>query len=186
MFAVGELIFYGNEGVCRVEAIGVPPLPGVPGGREYYTLCPLYREEKIYIPVDTQVFMRPVISREEALALIARIPCLTAQVCEERNPRLRSEQYRASLRTHDCDDLVRLIKSVHGKQRAASQRGKKLGQAEEQFGKRAEELLHGELAVALGIEKDAVPAFIAAYLRENEAAQAGAARGQEEAPGPEA
>ena len=32
MFAVGELIFYGNEGVCRVEAIGVPPLPGVPDG----------------------------------------------------------------------------------------------------------------------------------------------------------
>ena len=68
------MIVYGNEGVCRVEEIGTPKISGVDKHREYYTLAPIYREGKVFTPVDSKVFMRPVITREEALALIDRIP----------------------------------------------------------------------------------------------------------------
>ena len=39
----------------------------------------------IRIPVDSKVFMRPVISRQEAEALIAAIPGMHAEACHERN-----------------------------------------------------------------------------------------------------
>ena len=82
MYEIGQLIVYGNEGVCRVEEIGTPKISGVDKHRDYYTLAPIYREGKVFTPVDSKVFMRPVISREEALALIDRIPEMTAEVYE--------------------------------------------------------------------------------------------------------
>ena len=72
MYEIGQLIVYGNEGVCRVEEIGTPKISGVDKHRDYYTLAPIYREGKVFTPVDSKVFMRPVITREEALALIAK------------------------------------------------------------------------------------------------------------------
>ena len=58
---------------------------------DYYTLSPLYREGKIFTPVDTPVRTRPVMTREEALALIAQIPHIPAQIYENNNPRLLTE-----------------------------------------------------------------------------------------------
>lgn len=161
LFQVGDLIIYGSEGVCKVVGIGVPEIFEDEGGdREYYTLEPLYRRGTVYTPVDTSVFMRHVISREEALDLINVIPDIDDEIIENRNIRMLSEQYEQSIRSHSCTDLVRLIKSVDHKRRVMNERGKKLGQVDEKFFKRAEELLHGEFAVALDIPKEEVRDFI--------------------------
>ena len=69
MFAVGDLIVYSETGVCRVEQIGPPPFDPK-AKREYYTLSPMNCRETIYVPVDTQVFMRPILSRAAAEELI--------------------------------------------------------------------------------------------------------------------
>ena len=69
MFSVGDLIVYNETGVCRVEQIG-PPAFNPRERRDYYTLTPLYGAGTIYVPVDSGVFMRLVLSREEAEALI--------------------------------------------------------------------------------------------------------------------
>lgn len=66
MFQPGDLIVYGNNGVCRVIKVGKPEVTVANGKRLYYTLQPLYSTEIIYTPVDSGVFMRPVISRDEA------------------------------------------------------------------------------------------------------------------------
>lgn len=78
------------------------------------------------------------------------------------------EHYRSLMRTHDCDDLVQLIKTIYGKNRERTAQGKKPARTEAEYMKRAEELLHGELAAALGITPEQVPGYIAA-----EVAQAG-------------
>lgn len=44
------------------------------------------------------------------------------------------------------------------------ERGKKLGLVDERYMKRAEEMLHGELAVALGMTREQVPKFISDTL----------------------
>ncbi|MBR2779389.1 MAG: CarD family transcriptional regulator [Firmicutes bacterium] len=163
MFQVGDLIIYGNEGVCRVESIGAPEmsdLVDMGSDRMYYTLDPLYKQGKVYTPVDTSVFMRHIISKEDAMALIERIPEIDDSIFENRNIRILSELYQDTMKSHECADLVRVVKAVERKREIMIGKGKKLGQVDEKFYKKASDLLHGEFAVVLGIPKEEVGAFI--------------------------
>lgn len=164
MYQPGQLIIYGGEGVCRVEALGLPDVPGINRQRTYYTLRPLYREGVVYTPVDSPVFMRPVISRAEAEALIARIPAIQPDPCPDSSIRVLSEHYEGFFRSYTCQDLVRLIRTVYLKGRQAAQSRKKLGQIDSRYMLRAEDMLHGELAVALSIPKDTVGDYIARHI----------------------
>ena len=157
MYEIGDLIVYAGEGVCRVEEIGVPPMTGINKQRQYYTLKPLYRAGMVYAPVDTQVFMRPVITREDADALIDRIPEIEPVVYENSNLRFLNEYYQAQLQNYNCEGLIKLIRSTRAKREVMIGRGKKLGLVDERYMKRAQDMLHGEFAVALGIERNEVP-----------------------------
>ena len=164
MYEIGDLIVYGGEGVCRVEAIGVPPLAGVNKQRQYYTLKPLYREGRVFAPVDANVFMRPVITREAADELIGRIPEIEPEIYENSNLRFLNEYYQTQLQNYTCEGLLKLICSTRAKRETMLSRGKKLGLVDERYMKRAEDMLHGEFAVALGIERSAVPGYISEQL----------------------
>lgn len=164
MYGIGDLIVYAGEGVCRVEEIGVPPMTGVNKQRQYYTLKPLYREGMVYAPVDTTVFMRPVITKDDADALIDRIPEIEPEVYENSNLRFLNEYYQAQLQNYSCEGLIKLIRSTHAKREVMIGRGKKLGLVDERYMKRAKDMLHGEFAVALGIERAEVPQYIETKL----------------------
>lgn len=166
LYGIGDLIVYGTEGVCRVEDIGVPALTGINQERQYYTLKPLYREGRIYAPVDTAMFMRPVITRDDADALIRRIPEIEPEVYENSNLRYLNEYYQAQLQNYSCEGLLKLIRSTNAKREVMRGRGKKLGLVDERYMKRAQDMLHGEFAVALGIERGEVPDYIHAKLEQ--------------------
>ena len=152
MFQKGDLIVYGNMGVCRVEAVEAPAgLPGAGEKKLYYKLDPVYETGTVYIPVDAKVFMRPILTHAQAEALIGRIPEIEENPCGGKDQQMLAEHYRSLMRTHDCDDLVQLIKTIYGKNRERTAQGKKPARTEAEYMKRAEELLHGELAAALGI-----------------------------------
>lgn len=159
MYEAGSRIVYGSRGVCTVVEVG--PLAGAERDRLYYKLKPAGGgSETIYAPVDAPVFMRPVISRQEAEALIARMPDIAGEVCASHSAALLRQQYDALFAGHSCDDWVRLVKGVYRK----AQRGKGLGSTDQRYRKRAEEVLHGELAAALDIPVEAVPGYIHAVL----------------------
>ncbi len=159
-YQIGDLIVYGTEGVCRVKEIGPLDMRGTQKGLDYYTLSPLYREGKIFTPVDTTVYTRPVITKEEAAALLAQIPDIPTEIYENSNPRLLNEHYQTYLKSYDCLDLLRLIRGIHAKERSAAEKGRHLGQVDERSMKRAEEMLHGELAAALEIPVEDVKDYI--------------------------
>jgi CarD family transcriptional regulator len=166
MFAVGDLIIYGGEGVCRVDSIGVPDMANIDQTKEYYVLSPLYRSGKIFAPVSTPVHMRSVIGREEAEALIGRIAGTEPDNLEHQNARALKEYYQTTVATYGCDDLVKLIKTARAKRDKALHNGRKVSQIDERYLKRAEEQLYGELAVALEIDREQVPEYIAGKLAE--------------------
>ena len=62
--------------------------------------------------------------------------------------------------TFECRDLIRMTKSIYAKKKDAESRQKKIGMTDEKYLRRAEDLLYGELAVALGIPRDAVSGYI--------------------------
>lgn len=161
MFEVGSLMIYDTTGVCKVLEIGVPEgLPVANKDRKYYKLAPVFGSGTIYIPVDTKVFMRPVISREEAESLIRKIPEIREDICDTHNLKTLEDHYKASLMTHECEDLVQLIKTVYTKKQNLEKNGKKTGKTDQQYMKRAKQLLYEELSIALDIPVGDVEAYI--------------------------
>jgi len=161
MFQPGDKIVYGTTGVCTVAAVEVrDDLPGAAPGTLYYALEPRSGNGVIYLPVDAPVFMRPVIGRGEAEALVARIPEMTAAAYHQRNLQLLRNHYQEVLRSHDCEKLLELTMPIYIKEQQAVRAGRRLGQIDARFRKRAEELLWGELSVALDIPEEQVPRYI--------------------------
>lgn len=166
MYQVGDWIFYGNIGACQVTDVSERKIPGVEKEVMYYTLLPLNDSCSISTPaLNGKVFMRPLISKDEAHSLIDSIPEIDAEAYH--NPVLRqlSEHYETVLSRHDCLELVEMTMSIHAKKEQAVKQKKKLGAVDEKFMKRAEDLLFGELAVALGISKEEVPEYIKSRLK---------------------
>lgn len=169
MYQKGDLIVYGSSGVCRVDEIG--PLKGAGGvkeTREYYTLSPVFGSGVIFIPSDTGMFMRPVLTKEQVEALIDRLPALEEKSCDISTLRALSEQYHAAFDSHRCEDLLRLIKALYLKEQNSARQGRRVGLTEMKYRKHAEELIHGEFSVALGIPPEEVPSYISCRLAKSE------------------
>ena len=104
MYQIGQYIIYGSTGVCRVEGVVEKPPLGL-----YYVLSPLYESGTIYTPAEhPKVFMRPVISRDEAEALIDQIPQIIARPDWTKNLQELREHYRTAACSHNCANLIRL------------------------------------------------------------------------------
>lgn len=165
MYQVNDLIVYGNHGVCRITGIGTPAIPIADKNRQYYTLRPAYqREEVIYAPVENnKTVMRPILTRQEADRLIDEIPKLnTVWIVNERE---REAQYKAAIRTCDCKELVRIIKTLYQRKRERIQSGKKVTVVDDRYFHQAEEQLYGELAIVLDMPKEAVSDYIAGHAK---------------------
>jgi len=159
LFEINDLIIYGRDGVCRVEEICIPQISGVAKDRLYYVLKPLYKQGKIYAPVDTKIFMRPIISCDEANQLIDGIPSIQTNSYSA-SPKVVEDQYKAELNSHDCKQLIRIIKTVDFKKSENEIKGKKLSKTDENYMKMAEDTLYGEFAQALKIPKENVKNYI--------------------------
>lgn len=161
MFQKGDYIIYRNTGVCQVAEIGVPEsFPATDNGPLYYFLVPMRGSGTIYIPVDSTVFMRPVITKEQADALISSIPQLPQLPTQYKDQKALIESYKSLVQTHDCSTLLQLIMCIHRKGSELTEKGKSLGKIDLQYKKQAEEMLHEELSIALGIPYEDIPAYI--------------------------
>lgn len=165
MYKVGDLILYGGTGVCRVTEIVSRRVSRTGPEREYYVLAPLYQSGTITSPVDSdKVFTRPVITREEAMRLIDTIPTIHAEAYHNQNLQQLENHYKTELASHDCLDLLRLTMSTYRKKVEREQAKLKFGAVDRRYMERAENLLYGELAVALNITRENVQDFIHARL----------------------
>lgn len=160
MFEVGEYVVCGNKGVCVVEKITTLDIAGVDKEREYYILKPIYQMgSTVYVPVDSpKEAMRPVIKREEAQKLIDAIrdvPLLAIT-----NEKLSEQIYRECLKSGNCEEWVRILKTIWRRKQERLQAGRKVTAVDAKYFHMAEESLYGELAVALGLNRDEVEAYI--------------------------
>ena len=160
MFAAGDLVIYGGEGVCRVESVGMPETEGIDKTKAYYTLSPLYRTGQVMTPVDTGVLMRPVMTPAEADAFLTALPELPAEEPAGASQRAIKDHYHAVVTSYDCRRMAAMIKYTCRRRRDALRRGRKVSQLDERYLRRAEEQLYGELAAVLGIDRQEVCAYI--------------------------
>lgn len=165
VFQPGTLILYGGTGVCRVDGIGPAPAAPAAASTLYYRLKPLYQSGEIYVPVESnKVFMRPILSRAEAEALIRQLPQLQGDDFWALSKKDLAGRYEAVLKSHDCRQLASLTGWLHSRAQALQAQKKHLGSLEESCRRRAEELLFTELAAALELPREQVPSYIADTL----------------------
>lgn len=165
MFNVNDMVVYGNQGVCEIVNIGTLSMSMVDKKKLYYTLRPLYHKDAaVYVPVDNvTAVMRPVITKNDAEKLIKRIPDIeNAWIVNEQE---REEQYKSALRTCDCEELVKIIKTLFKRRKTRIDSGKKATVVDERYFKQAENQLYEELAYALDMDRKEVGDYIAKSIK---------------------
>lgn len=165
VFQVGDYVICSNKGVCEVENITVLNISGVDREKEYYILKPLYSTgSTVYVPVDSQKdhTMRKVLERTEAERLIGTIPEIPLLVIT--NDKMTEQMYKDCMKSNDCAELVKLIKTIHQRKQKRIQAGRKVTAVDAKYSHLAEENLYGELAVALDVSREEVSGYITAAI----------------------
>ena len=151
MFQVGDHLIYGLEGVCRVTAVGPLKRSGVRRDRLYYTLAPLGRQDAIYIPVDSPVFMRAPLEREALEALLDELPALELCADLPADAKQLAPYYQEIIQSHDFRRVMQLYKTLLCKQRQLSGSRRSLSVTDMRHWKQTETLLCGEIGYVLGV-----------------------------------
>lgn len=168
MFEKGELIICGGHGVCRVIDITDNPIDRMDRKRKYYLLEPIFEKAStIYTPVDNEkIIMRRIMNEEEARKLIEHIREIDIVWIQEE--KRREQTYKDAIRTYDSRSLVQIIKTLYQRKKVRINEGKKVLSSEEQYLRKAEELLYSEMSLALSIPKDKVEEYIMEAVKKQE------------------
>lgn len=164
MFKVGEYINYGTAGACEVIDITTLNMDGVPKERLYYILMPCGDSKgRLFTPVDNErVAMRPLLSKEEADALIREIPEI--EQIWVGNDKLREETYKKAMKSGECREWIRIIKTLYLRKQQRIRQGKKTTAMDERYLKLAEDRLYSELSISLGLPKGEMADYIAGQI----------------------
>ena len=166
MFAIGDMIVYGSDGVFVVSEYASSPIDKH-DDRVFYVLRPVYGNVSnlIYTPADNQrVMMRGVMTRDEALSFIDTIPKISLLYIE--NEKKRRVAYRDALNECDNEYYVKIIKTVRKKREECQHQRKRLSESDEEFEKKAKHCLYGELAVSLGMSFNEFERYILTFFEE--------------------
>lgn len=161
MFKKGDYIVYGSTGICVIEDITTMDLPGISKERLYYVMLPYHRNgNRIFTPVDNpKMKLRRILTKEETLELIDEIPSLEqVRIVEEK---LREQKYKEYIRSCECRNWIRMIKTLYHRNQERTSQGKKITATDERYFKLAEENLYTEFSISLDIPKNEVQAYIA-------------------------
>lgn len=166
MFEKGEYIIYGTSGVCKIEDITTMNMASVPSDKLFYVLSPSSQKGgKIFTPVDNQkTIMRRVLSEEEASKLIGEIPDIKELWIT--NEKMREEKYKECMRTGDCRDWIKIIKTLYLRKQQRNAQGKKITATDERYLRMAEDYLYSELEIPLGIPKAEMEDYITKKIEE--------------------
>ena len=110
--------------------------------------------------------MRAIITVEEANALLDVVPRVEPKPYYNTALRQLQDYYEKKLAAHDCGILIETLLSIYRKREEVLAQKRKFGAIDERYMKRIEDLLFGELSVALGVEKIDVRRMMADKLNE--------------------
>lgn len=160
MYTKGDYIHQATNGLCRVEDVTTLEIDGIDKDRLYYRLCPVGSHgSTVFIPVENAgEKTRYAMTREEAKTLIADMPSIkTLWITEER---ARERQYKEALFSMNCRDWVKIIKTLYLRKLNRQAKGQKITAMDEQYLRKTEDRLYGELSLALGKKKEDMESYI--------------------------
>ena len=157
MYEVGEYIVHPGQGVCRVdEVVDVP--------QQTYMLMPVgvRHPVRISFPVSSEARLRPVVSPDEAKALIDEYGEMDMVEYQGRSITLEEEFFRTEIKNGSCRDTMAVAKTFRARIEEVKARNKKPPVAYERILKQARERSLAELSVALEMPVEDVIALFEA------------------------
>lgn len=163
MFKVNDYVVYNAMGIYKIVDIrNDKDLSDC--AIEYYVMQPAFgKNMTIKIPVhNPKVLMRAVITRDNVLSLLARkLETDSVWIFDNRK---RSQNFKDALRSGECEEWIKLIKTISLERQEKFQVGKKLQKLDADILKAAEKNLNEEFAIALNISPAEVPSFIHEHI----------------------
>ncbi|NLV15980.1 MAG: transcriptional regulator [Syntrophomonadaceae bacterium] len=162
MFNINDFIVYGSTGVCQITDI----TKNDHDEPEYYVLRPVY-DNKINNMVikalinNSKVQIRKVVTKDQVSSLIASMPVKETIWIDD--SRERSECFKALLKTGECEEWIKLVKTLYLEKELRSAEGKTLTHTDEDIMRTAEKRLCEEFAIALNLS----PAEVLSYILEH-------------------
>ena len=165
MYSIGQQVLYGSHGVCRISAVERMSFGGKKSN--FYVLEPDSQPgTKFYVPMDNAAAvskMRPLMTRQELLSLLHSEEVRQYPWISDENH--RNLRFRELITSGDRMHLMGMICAIHRHKKAQCALGRRLHQADENFLKDAQNLLHAEFALVFDQDPREVTSFI---LRELE------------------
>ena len=159
MYTVGTYLLYRSAGVCRVEGMDAPKMAKAEK-RQYYKLRPAFSTglDYIYVPLDSPVPLRPIISSGEAARYLDSVSRLKPKAAAMQKTAELSAHYQDLLSTGDPESSLLVIKEIWEKEKGLTGTGgkRKLNQADVKYRRLAEKLVCEEFAAALHTEPEAM------------------------------
>lgn len=164
MFKVNDYVVYGSTGVCQITDIVKSEYKN--GESEYYVLHPVYNNNMtIKIPVNN-AFMRPVLTKDEVLSLIASMPNKETPWIDDMKERINT--FKSAIKSQQDEELIKIIKTLYLQKQEKAAVNKKLTKTDEALMNAAEKQLYEEFAIALNISPDEVLPYITEYISQLE------------------
>ncbi len=151
MYQIGELVQYGNSGVCKVEEI-VQGMPGLEQAVPCYLLIPVSKKDgKIYSPVEIgETRMRRILSGEEVNVFLKK--ALESEGLAITNEKQCESIYREELHSGDCYRWLILLKTLYARKASRMATGKRVTAIDERYLKSVEDRLKEEFNIVIGEE----------------------------------
>lgn len=168
MFEKGELVIYETAGVCKVTDIRTVDMRGIDKNKLFYFLEPVGTQgSRFFVPVEShKALLRKMVSREEAGKLLEDAKSLGLLPLPD--DKHREESYKAALKSCDCKEWMKMIRTLYRKNGELKARGKKLPAMDSHYLKMAKGCLVTEISLALGMDESEVEEEIAVTVRQAE------------------
>lgn len=153
LYNKGDLLQYGNNGVCKIEDIVWGMAGGYDKETQYYLMVPINNvNNTIYLPVNNdKAKVRPVLSADEINRILAGIEDMKEYVIV--NEKQCEVIYKDAIYSLDCTHWFELLKTLCMRKTSRALQGKKITSTDERYYKNVSQRLQEELTVALGEEK---------------------------------
>lgn len=159
MYKINDYVIYKRD-VCIINSIKEKFMKN----EDYYCISPISDKSlTINVPVNSNL-LRDMISKERALEIISNIPSISAI---DSNDKSLENIYKELLNTEDELDLVRIIKTTYLRNKDRVDHGKKIGDKDDTYFKKAESCLYNLLRIPLNMSYDECKNFIIESLSNN-------------------
>lgn len=150
MYQKGDYLVYRKD-VCVVKDILEMR------GEAYYALSPLSDDSlSLKVPASNE-FLRNVLTKDEAENLIEHMSEIETL---DLNEKMLEHEYQALLASSSLEDLIKIIKTTYLRNLKRVDEGKKIGEKDDFYFKKAEKLLYTELSISLNLSYDETKEYI--------------------------